>query len=246
MDDHLAGPGPARDATMLRTTIARASASAVLIIGLYAALPVRSTSDVVSVLVLVGGILLLVGLVVLRVRQIQKDPSPELRTVEAVALVVPLFVALFAWCYLLLSAADPGAFTEPLNRIDAAYLSLVILSTVGFGDISATSDLSRLLVAAQIVLSLTLLAVAVRVILGAGRNAAAGLRAQTGGRAGQERSPVPEERPGSVPYSTLDHDDDDSEGEHDRAGDETREPGSPPEPRDRHARQGRKRRQQDE
>ena len=68
-----------------------------LIIGLYAALPVRSTSDVTSVLVLIAGILLLGGLVALRVRQIQRDRSPELRAIETRAPVVPLFVALFAW-----------------------------------------------------------------------------------------------------------------------------------------------------
>jgi len=122
-------PRRARRATpgCWRASAVRAGASAVLIIGLYAALPVRSTSDVTSVLVLIAGILLLGGLVALRVRQIQRDRSPELRAIETRAPVVPLFVALFAWSYLPLSAADPGAFTEPLNRIDAAYLSLVIL-----------------------------------------------------------------------------------------------------------------------
>jgi hypothetical protein len=228
MDVDSSAPGPARDARLLRTSALRAGASALLILGLYAVLPVRSTSDLTSVLVLIGGILLLGGLVALRVRQIQRDRSPELRAIETLALVVPLFVALFAWSYLLLSAADPGAFTEPLNRIDAAYLSLVILSTVGFGDISATSDLSRLLVAAQIAISLTVLAAAVRAILVAGRSAAAGLRTGTPGAAGNESAPAPVGRPQSVPDRSLDEDDDDREREHDRARDETGEPGSAP------------------
>jgi hypothetical protein len=158
----------------------------------------------------------------------------------------PLFVALFAGCYLLLSAADPEAFTEPLNRIDAAYLSLVILSTVGFGDLSATSDLSRLLVSAQIVITLTLLAAAVRVILVAGRSAAADLRAQAGGHAAREPSPVAQGGPGSVSDGALHEDDDESQREDDRAGDETPGPGPPPEPRDRHAGHGGKGGQQDE
>ena len=226
MDDSSA-PGSARDAKALRTSAVRAGASALLIIVLYAVLPVRSTSDVTSVLVLVVGVLLLGGIVAVRVRQIQRDRSPELRAIETLALVVPLFVAIFAWSYLLLSAADPAAFTEPLNRIDAAYFSLMILSTVGFGDISATSDLSRLLVAAQIAISLTLLAAAVRVILVAGRSAAAGLGTGTPG-AGGESAPAPVGRPRSVPDRGLDEDDDDSEREHDRARDETGEPGSAP------------------
>jgi hypothetical protein len=148
--------------------------SAALIVGLYAALPVTSTSDVTSVVVLVVGVILLGVIVAVRVRQIVRDPNPGLRAAEALALVVPLFVALFSWSYVLLSAADPGAFSEPLNRIDAAYFCLMILSTVGFGDISPTADLSRLLVAGQIVISLTLLAGAVRVISVAAHAAAAG------------------------------------------------------------------------
>lgn len=159
---------------------------------------------------------------------------------------MPLFVALFAWCYLLLSAADPGAFTEPLNRIDAAYFSVVTLSTVGFGDISATSDLSRLLVTAQIAISLTLLAAAVRVILVAGRTAAAGLRAQTGGGGGQQRRPALVDPPESVPDRALHEHDGDGEDEHDRSGDETREPGPSPETGDGQARHRGKRGQQDE
>lgn len=135
--------------------------------------PVTSAQDTTSVVVLVGGLVLLGVIVVVRVRQIQQDPRPALRAAEVLALVVPLFIAVFAWAYLLLSTSDPAAFSESLNRIDAAYFTLVILSTVGFGDINATSDLSRLLVSAQIVVNLTLLAAAVRVILHAARAATA-------------------------------------------------------------------------
>jgi Ion channel len=58
---------------------------------------------------------------------------------------------------------------------------------VGFGDISATSDLSRFLVSAQIVVNVTLLAAAVRVILQAARSATA-RRATTGRTQPPDRS----------------------------------------------------------
>jgi len=111
----------------------------------------------------------------LRVRQIQRDRSPELRAIETLFLVVPLFVALFAWSY-----RDPPH------------------------------------------------AAAVRAILVAGRSAAAGLRTGTLGAAGDESAPAPAGGPRSVPDRGLDEDDDDSEREHDRARDETGEPGSAP------------------
>jgi hypothetical protein len=150
--------------------VLRSLLTAVLVVGLYAVLPVGSLGGSASLLVLATGMLLLVVLVVVRVRQIMVDTRPRLRAAEGVALVVPLFVALFAWAYLLLSQAEPEAFSEPLNRIGAAYFALSILSTVGFGDIAARSDLARLLVSAQIVLTFTLLAATVRAILTAGRS----------------------------------------------------------------------------
>lgn len=163
----------AQDTAAFRASVLRATSSALVILVVYAVVPVRSAQDATSVLVLVGGLVLLGAIVVVRVRQIQQDPRPSLRAAEVLALVVPLFIAVFAWTYLLLSSADPGAFSEPLNRIDAGYFTLVILATVGFGDISPTSDLSRLLVSVQIVVNVTLLAAAIRVILQAARGARA-------------------------------------------------------------------------
>jgi hypothetical protein len=152
------------------SAVLRSLLTAVLVVALYAVLPVGSTGGAASLMVLSIGLVLLVVLVVVRVRQIMVDTRPRLRAAEGVALVVPLFVALFAWAYLLLSQAEPDAFSEPLDRIGAAYFALSILSTVGFGDIAARSDLARLLVSAQIVLTFTLLAATVRAILAAGRS----------------------------------------------------------------------------
>ena len=157
-----AEPGSAR-------VVARSLITAVLVVVLFAALPVDGAQSTSSLLALAAGLVLLVLLVGVRVRQILRDTRPRLRAAEGLALVVPLFVALFAWTYLLLSRAEPAAFSEPLNRIDAAYFTLSILSTVGFGDISAQNDLARLLVSAQIVLTFTLLAGVVRLMLEAGR-----------------------------------------------------------------------------
>jgi hypothetical protein len=70
-----------------------------------------------------------------------------------------------------MSQADPESFSEPLTRVGAAYFTLSVLSTVGFGDISAQNDVSRLLVSAQIVLTFTVLAAVVRLIVDTGRAA---------------------------------------------------------------------------
>jgi Ion channel len=51
----------------------------------------------------------------------------------------------------------------------AFYFTVTVLSTVGFGDIAADSDLVRLVVTVQTPLDLTLLAVVVRVFLSAAK-----------------------------------------------------------------------------
>jgi hypothetical protein len=153
--------------------VTRSLITAVLVVVLFAVLPVDGAESTSSLVVVVLGLGLLAIVVAVRVRQITHDSRPRLRAAEGLALVVPLFVAVFAWGYLLLSQAEPTAFSEPLNRVDAAYFTLSILSTVGFGDISAQNDLARLLVSAQIVLTFTLLAGVVRLILDAGRSRSA-------------------------------------------------------------------------
>ena len=57
---------------------------------------------------------------------------------------------------------DPGAFSqEDLTRTDALYLSVTIFSTVGFGDISATSQSARLVVTSQMILDLLVLGIGI-------------------------------------------------------------------------------------
>jgi hypothetical protein len=152
-----------------RASVMRAVAAAVFIGLLYAVLPVGTVDGTASLVALLAGLAALVAVVIVRVRQIGDHHRPDLRAAEVLALVVPLFVAVVAWAYLLLSAADPAAFTEPLDRVGAAYFTLTVLSTVGFGDISPVSDAARLLVSAQIVLNVTLLAAIVRAVVAAGR-----------------------------------------------------------------------------
>jgi hypothetical protein len=61
-----------------------------------------------------------------------------------------------------------------MDRVSAFYFTVTILSTVGFGDIAADSDLARLLVTVQMLLDLTLLAVVVRVFFSAAKSTDAG------------------------------------------------------------------------
>lgn len=124
---------------------------------------------------LVLGLVVVALLIAREVRAIMRDRYPRLRAVEALATAVPLFLLLFASSYYLLEGGAPGSFTEPMTRTDALYFTVTTFSTVGYGDIAASSQTARVLVMVQIAGDVLLIGVAARLILGAVQ---AGLRRQ--------------------------------------------------------------------
>ena len=114
---------------------------------------------------LVGGLFLVVVILVWQIRMILGSPFPTLQGVEALAISVPLFLLVFANVYYLLALNVPDSFNAALTRTDALYFAVTVFSTVGFGDITALSQLARVLVTAQMVGNLLLLGVALRVVM---------------------------------------------------------------------------------
>lgn len=107
--------------------------------------------------------LLLFGtLVGVQVPLIMRAKHPVLRSAEAMALCVCLYLMLFARVYVSLAAADPAAFTQTLDRSTALYFTVTVFATVGFGDIAAATNSVKLVVTVQMILNLILLGVVVR------------------------------------------------------------------------------------
>ena len=95
---------------------------------------------------------------------ILRHRQPVRRAIVALAVLIPLFVVMFAWIYLALSRSNPAAFGTPMTRSDALYFTVTVLSTVGFGDITAKTQAARLTVTVQMLADLVLLAVVVRLL----------------------------------------------------------------------------------
>ncbi len=57
--------------------------------------------------------------------------------------------------------------THPLTRTDSLYFTVTTFATVGFGDITATSQTARLMVTVQMILDLLALGLGIRVFVGA-------------------------------------------------------------------------------
>jgi voltage-gated potassium channel len=167
--------GPARDATHERrrrfrrvvTTLLRALASTVALVAIYYLLPLDNTSIGVVVGILAIGLLALGVLITFQVRSIIKATYPALRAVGALATSVPLFLVLFAATYFVMGGISVRNFSEPLTRTDALYFTVTVFSTVGFGDITAKSELARVLVTGQMVADIVIVGIGARIIVDA-------------------------------------------------------------------------------
>lgn len=133
----------------------------------YFLLPLDRAFGPGTVVALVAALICLAVLVTLQVRSIVRSRFPALRAVESLALTIPLFLLIFAVVYVLLSASDPQAFSQQLTRMDALYFVVTVFATVGFGDITAVSEVARALVTVQMVSDLLLLGLVLRAVVSA-------------------------------------------------------------------------------
>jgi voltage-gated potassium channel len=133
---------------------------------LYAALPLRDGRWWIAGLVGIAAIGAVVPMAFRRIAGIESARHPMLAAAEAIVLLLTMVVYGFSALYLVIDRRA-GQFDGIETRLDAAYFTVTTLSTVGFGDISATGQAARLAVTLQILFDLTLLAVTVRVLMNA-------------------------------------------------------------------------------
>lgn len=114
-----------------------------------------------------------------QLRGVTRARFPTLRAMEALILIAAMFLAVFSIAYLMLSRANPAAFTEQLTGFTSYYFSLTVLATVGFGDITPKTVSARSVTMLQMALDLVFVAVLLRVVMGAARRAVSSRRKTT-------------------------------------------------------------------
>jgi Ion channel len=140
-----------------------------VLVVLYYELPLDRPWDTSTAVRLLIGLLVFAGLTIWQVKAIADSRYPGLRAAEALGLIIPLYLLLFASTYFLMGRASAGNFTQRLTRTDAMYFSVTVFTTVGFGDITARSETARVVLIIQMLADLALLGVGARVLLGAVR-----------------------------------------------------------------------------
>ncbi|MDZ5662178.1 potassium channel family protein [Nocardioides sp. S-58] len=148
--------------------VARALASTTAVCVLYFVLPLDHLGRLPVGVGLLAALGALVVVTVWQVHAVTRSTHPGVRAVEALAVILPVFLVLFAVSYYLLTLDDPDSFTAgALTRTDALYFTVTVFATVGFGDIAAVTQQARRLVTVQMVLDLLLIGVVIRVFVGA-------------------------------------------------------------------------------
>ena len=110
------------------------------------------------------------GVFAWQIRRIAVAELPELRAIEALGIVVAVFLIAFSAIYLAMSHQAAGNFTQTLDHTEALYLTITVFSTVGFGDITPKTDAARLIVSSQMLLDLVVIGAVVRLLFNTAKN----------------------------------------------------------------------------
>ena len=148
-------------------TLLRAFITTVALVALYYLLPLDRYSVAFGVGTLFVGLVGLVLLVTFQVRSIMTAEFPVLRAVGALATSAPLFLLQFAASYFIMGRFSAANFSEPMTRTDALYFTVTVFATVGFGDITATSQGARVLVMGQMLLGIVVVGIGARLFVDA-------------------------------------------------------------------------------
>jgi NAD/NADP transhydrogenase beta subunit len=106
-------------------------------------------------------------------RMIAMSDMPRVRAVETAVVGLAALLILYASVYVVMSHDDPGSFTEVLGRTGALYYTMTIFATVGFGDITPTTDSTRIVTMTQMLAGILTVGLAAKLLLGAVQDAVA-------------------------------------------------------------------------
>jgi hypothetical protein len=158
---------------LVRGTAIRIVIVVALMFVAYGIAPLDYRRDGETAIRLLGTVGVIVVVVAWQLWAIHVARFPALRAIEGFALIVPLLLLGFAATYVRMSAANPDAFSQPVDQVGAVYFSMTIMATVGFGDIAATTDAARITVMLQMAADVIVLVVVARVMVNS-------VRVQTG------------------------------------------------------------------
>ena len=149
--------------------IVKIFAMSVGLFGAYYLAPLTLLGARYVVVGLIAASAVFVLVVAWQVRRIGRAKLPAVQAVQALGLLIPFFLVMFASLYLSLSIAAPRNFSQFLDHTASLYYTVTVFATVGFGDIVPVTALARLITSVQMLLDLVVLGAVVRIVIFAAR-----------------------------------------------------------------------------
>jgi nitrate reductase gamma subunit len=134
----------------------------------YAIAPLQGRRWWLGALLGLAALVAVAPVTVRRLAAVRTSATPVFAVAEALLLVVAMVVFGFSALYLAIAHHD-GQFEGLRTRVDAVYFTVTTLSTVGYGDVHAVGRGARAAVTMQILLDLTVIAGAVKLLMSAAR-----------------------------------------------------------------------------
>ena len=148
---------PAKRRRLIFWAVLRGVLSTTVLVVLYYTLPLDQPWNGNTAVRVLIGLLVFAVIAVWQVRSIAGSRYPQIRAFEALGLIVPFYLLVFASTYFVMQRASAANFTQPLTRTDALYFTVTVFSTVGFGDITPKSEPTRVVLIVQMLGDLALL-----------------------------------------------------------------------------------------
>ena len=140
-----------------------------VLVALYYLLPLDGRAWWLGV---AAGLLAVVALAPLAVRQVgrvMRSARPLREAIGGLAVLLALLVLGFATTYYSLDEHDPGQVEGLETKTDALYLSMAIVSTVGFGDVHPADQAARGVAVGQMAADVVAIAVVARLVTSAAK-----------------------------------------------------------------------------
>ncbi|MEV1144893.1 ion channel [Micromonospora sp. NPDC049799] len=144
-----------------------------LLVVVYFVVPVEADPNGLRLALRSAGTLVLVVVVAWLVtsqvrRQLRVDTpfgEPEVRALNRLAVTLVAGLLVFALADYVLARSSPDEFVNLRTRIDALYFALATLTTIGYGDVHAQGQVARLVVCAQMVFSIGVIATGASIVV---------------------------------------------------------------------------------
>jgi voltage-gated potassium channel len=147
----------------------RSLASVAVLVTAYFLLPFTRLLNGRLIVEFAAGVLLVIVVLTVQTLATLRSRYPLLRSIEAMATTIPLFLVVFSTTHYLINGLDPGSYSEPMTRFDALYFTMTTFATVGFGDITPVTFPARFVTFLQMIGGLILVGVVARVLISAAR-----------------------------------------------------------------------------